>query len=560
MQIKRYIPTAILAVALLTACQQSDEPGISHGGEPLTTIISAPPAWEELGATTRSVIDNEGRVSWEENDQLYGTLTFVHNSGLKDAKEITINLLDGTFAGEAPTWPVGEDVIYAELDATFGYDINGDRLGYTIPIYHTTATALPGQPLKITFGADAHRTAQITFKEIPTDTPITIGDINDTTTADGDVVLYPLLPADATEVSCTIDDIPYSIKVGEGGPLGKMHSVNIKTVPGGTDPGEIRKILTETERFIAWATAYNASPTTAEANFTQQYHIDLSAIDSWTPITNYTGIFDGAGYTIRGLKMNSTNVEQGLFRYTNTSATIAGVTLIEPQVKGTGNYNYNGALVGRNSGHITNCHIVGGSVQGEDQVGGLVGRNIGTIVACSSSSCITSKLTVGGLVGYNNGGIIAFCYATGTVTGTKNRAGGLAGENLGTISSSFSTGNVIGSSDVGSLLGENRTNSTVQYCNANGTVKINDNEAVAASADNLIGTTSGTATATDNTFHTATADIFATLKGYTGSVTVRIPDGNGSTKEVTIDSTIWQDDLTLDWEAGQVENDENKTQ
>jgi len=59
---------------------------------------------------------------------------------------------------------------------------------------------------------------------------------------------------------------------------------------------------------------------------------------SWTPIgnssTNYSGIFDGNGYEIGGLNVNSEDNYQGLFGYTK-DATIKNLT-VSGQVNGGG--------------------------------------------------------------------------------------------------------------------------------------------------------------------------------------------------------------------------------
>lgn len=47
--------------------------------------------------------------------------------------------------------------------------------------------------------------------------------------------------------------------------------------------------------------------------------IDLSTVDNWTPIGDgyaFGGTFDGNGYTISNLKINTTNNPTGLFGWT----------------------------------------------------------------------------------------------------------------------------------------------------------------------------------------------------------------------------------------------------
>ena len=68
----------------------------------------------------------------------------------------------------------------------------------------------------------------------------------------------------------------------------------------------------------------------------------------------------------------------------------------------------------------------------------------------------------------DNHGTINGSYATGTVTGISNYAGGLAGDNyFGTISNSYATGSVSGSVQVGGLVGDNINMITNSYATGN---------------------------------------------------------------------------------------------
>ena len=130
----------------------------------------------------------------------------------------------------------------------------------------------------------------------------------------------------------------------------------------------------------------------------------------WAPIgdnsttsdaTRFTATFDGRGRTISNLYINrpSTN-HVGLF----------------------------GAL--GSGGNVRNLGIEGGSLSGNDRVGGLVGVNSGgTISACYATGNASGASDVGGLVGANEGAEIRASYATGHVTGSGGNVGGLAGVN-----------------------------------------------------------------------------------------------------------------------------------
>jgi filamentous hemagglutinin family protein len=170
----------------------------------------------------------------------------------------------------------------------------------------------------------------------------------------------------------------------------------------------------------------------------------------------FTGTFNGQGYTINGLYINTpdgTNV--GLFSETETGAVIENVGLTNAQVTGD---DAVGALVGDSVlGTITNTYSTG-VVNAFSNVGGLAGGNGGTISISYSTCTVGGSDYVGGLVGTNYG-TIGNSYSTGAVSGSLD-VGGLVGYNynsygLGTITNTYSTGAVTGSSTVGGLLGFN---------------------------------------------------------------------------------------------------------
>ena len=126
----------------------------------------------------------------------------------------------------------------------------------------------------------------------------------------------------------------------------------------------------------------------------------------WTPIgttgAEFTGTFDGDGFTISDLVISTSSDYNGLFGRT-AGATIENVGLIDVDVTAG---SYTGGLVGYNGGSssIVNSYATGG-VSGTSEVGGLVGFNGGS---------------------FGGGASIDNSYATGSVSGTSN-VGGLIG-------------------------------------------------------------------------------------------------------------------------------------
>jgi len=170
----------------------------------------------------------------------------------------------------------------------------------------------------------------------------------------------------------------------------------------------------------------------------------------------FTGVFDGNEHTISNFSYSSNGGRSyiGIFGYVWGSGEIRDLGLISPNIYRFGDTDYAGPLVGKLRGTITACWVEGGSVTGDNYVGGLVGYNdYGNISSCYSTTSVTGQTQVGGLVGRNDFGYISNCYAKGTVSGNSS-VGGLVGHIFGgRISDSYSSSGVSGNSAVGGLVG-----------------------------------------------------------------------------------------------------------
>jgi len=177
----------------------------------------------------------------------------------------------------------------------------------------------------------------------------------------------------------------------------------------------------------------------------------------WQPIgpnsySRFKGNLDGQGYEIRDLFINWSDKEWvGLFGIVGQEGVIENICVVNVTV--IGEYGV-GGLVGSNNGIVSNSYSTG-SVIGDNVVGGLVGENSDGSVSHSYSGSDVSAISggVGGLVG-DNVGTVSDSYSTGSVNGPAD-VGGLVGGNVGTVSDSYSTGNVTGGRDVGGLVGGN---------------------------------------------------------------------------------------------------------
>ena len=122
-----------------------------------------------------------------------------------------------------------------------------------------------------------------------------------------------------------------------------------------------------------------------------------------------------------------------------------------------------GGLVGLNDGVTSEGAVIRSSATGDvtssgNAIGGLVGRNVeGTITESVASGAVTGIDNVGGLVGHDrgvsSGDSISASRASGNVTGSGERVGGLVGWAARTIRASYATGTVTGATWVGGLVG-----------------------------------------------------------------------------------------------------------
>jgi hypothetical protein len=196
--------------------------------------------------------------------------------------------------------------------------------------------------------------------------------------------------------------------------------------------------------------------------------IDLSHIDNFEPIGNFTGTFDGNGHTVSNLTIDRPGANSaGLFSTVGEDTRFFGLVGDEGVVRNvrlrdvnvTGNETV-GGLVGVNLGTITGSYV-GGDVTGKSRVGVAVGLNGGEVSRTHTRGNVVGNESIGGLAGYSNskGKIIRSHSEVSVFTediagGTDGEAGGLVGVNWGKIRNSYATGDVLVGG--GGLIGINR--------------------------------------------------------------------------------------------------------
>lgn len=196
-------------------------------------------------------------------------------------------------------------------------------------------------------------------------------------------------------------------------------------------------IIKNGEQLAYLAQQVNAQQVNAGTNYVVKYFKLGNSINlgghEWTPIGTNKNIyfkdhFDGNGYSIYGLKVNSTSDYAGLFGYAGNNSVISNLSLINPDV--TTSEDYSGAVCGfLSNASILNCTVSGGRVSaGVYRSGGICGQTYGT---CTISKCsvigseINAKSLTGGLCGDLEGTLESCSVKNATII-SEGWAGGLA--------------------------------------------------------------------------------------------------------------------------------------
>ncbi|MDR1563260.1 MAG: chitobiase/beta-hexosaminidase C-terminal domain-containing protein [Dysgonamonadaceae bacterium] len=204
---------------------------------------------------------------------------------------------------------------------------------------------------------------------------------------------------------------------------------------------------------LAWfSDAVNAGNNTISAVLTAD--IDLAGF-AWTRIGNnsaaakFAGVFDGAGYTVSGLYIDTNSAYQALFGYIS-DATVKNLT-VAGSVRSTVSNAYTAGLVAYAEGNaiISNCHNYV-TVSGTSYAGGILAwaANSGiSITDCTNNAPVTASANyAGGIAGGISGGasvVLDGVSNNGVIYAGTNFAGGIAGRSdAARITNAYNTGSV----------------------------------------------------------------------------------------------------------------------
>lgn len=190
---------------------------------------------------------------------------------------------------------------------------------------------------------------------------------------------------------------------------------------------------------------------------------DITCSADWEPIGTrsvpFTGVFDGDGHTVSGLRASASIAEEaclGLFGW--NSGTIRNVRVENCSFSVHGTITYAGGIAAINTGTIELCRV-SGQIYAACAAGGITGKSeiSGTVRCCHSSASVSADIA-GGICGIS-AGRTQNCLNTGSVSG--NAAGGIIGQgpmsayccNTGAVSGAL-CGGIIGDLP-GGYIGQN---------------------------------------------------------------------------------------------------------
>lgn len=163
-----------------------------------------------------------------------------------------------------------------------------------------------------------------------------------------------------------------------------------------------------------------------DASFTLKADLTLSGV--FQPIPELNGTLDGAGRTISGLTVSTTDASAALILQNN--GTIKNLGLTDVQIDGpyTADNSWRAALCIKNYGTIEQCYALG-TVKGGHRNGGLVSENYSTIENCYFLGDLESNWETGGITAFNHNGsaTVKNCYAGGNYVSRMNNMGFISG-------------------------------------------------------------------------------------------------------------------------------------
>ena len=164
---------------------------------------------------------------------------------------------------------------------------------------------------------------------------------------------------------------------------------------------------------------------------------------------SFTGVFNGGGYSVRGLRINRPDIS-GVGLFAVHGGIVASVGVVDARIVGS---RLVGGLVGYNTGSISRSWVSGSAIEGMSQVAGLVANHAaglieeswfsGSLLGQSSGSVDWDGRYVGGLAGESWAGDIRNAWSAGSVEGRSELGGFVGVQNGGLITAGWTASEVL---------------------------------------------------------------------------------------------------------------------
>ena len=181
----------------------------------------------------------------------------------------------------------------------------------------------------------------------------------------------------------------------------------------------IKYTVSDVESFLSLAEKCRLDAYSENMRVVLRADIDLTGT-GFSGIPTFSGIFEGNGFTVKGLSITKEGSDQGLFRYLTDTAVVTDLQVIGTVQPG-GSRSRIGGIAGNNAGQILNCSFTG-SVSGSEHIGGIAGINevSGVIENCKVNGRVFGSHFIGGIVGENKG-VIRECTNEAKINDTAVR-------------------------------------------------------------------------------------------------------------------------------------------
>lgn len=255
-------------------------------------------------------------------------------------------------------------------------------------------------------------------------------------------------------------------------------------------------LLSNGEELAWFAQQVNSGSNSIKGRMTDNITLNeqYSTANNWAPIGTvdypFTGEFDGAGFSIINLYINTEAENIGLFGYVEGPKPVVDdnddsteeVFKADPPImisdvhlknaKITGKQNVGGICGYISYGIITDCSFSGELVATANSAGGIAGLifDFAIVQRSYSEGSVAGVIRSGGIVGYlNSNSTVLKCYSVADVVSNANvngNAGGIVGTaSASTINGCYFLGRVTGPKKVGGIVGTN-SYSTLLGCYA----------------------------------------------------------------------------------------------